>query len=482
MAHVTQYKIKTPNAYNSNSFSVDYGDVSYFVDYPTQPSFESSSDFYKSWTSNINVVLASLSPNVTVKSYDTDGSLYSTVTLDSTYTASNGQTIYYKSTTNVRATSGTNVISNVSLNNTLELMVFGEKLLVDNSDDPYIQYGQGDLQGDVISVPGLPTLSAVDTGLVTLYAPTVNEMKILADYLWTSVTQGTDQLGVLKEIAQAICRLIADPMKVIMGLSILPSRGIGKTTNRYQFSNDFIGASQVYMKKLTSQYYQVDCGSLTFNTLCGGTFLDYSPYSKFQVYLPFVGVVHVDANDFVGHTIGVIYNVDALSGSCTAFITKDNSVMYTYSGNVALNVPLSSESWAETWSAAMGLISSAVSGGVAGNTIGAAAKGIGKAFKQTAADIASNPSMLSPQVNHSGAIGGSSGFMNNMTPYVIREAVSFRSTAGMNQLKGYPLHKATQIGLCKGFTQVTDVHMTSTKALKTEIDEIESLLAEGVIV
>ena len=376
-------------------------------------------------------------------------------------------------------------------NNFVMVALYGDKIRekLPNEIDPYVDYGEGSIGGDVIGVPGLPTVSAVDTGLVTLYSPTISEMQRLADYLWTSITPGSGTDGILKEIAQGICRLIADPMKVIMGLSILPSRGISVTSQRYLFSNDFIGVSQVYMKKLTSQYYAVDCGSLTFNTLCGDTFLDYSPYSKFQVYLPFVGVVHVDANDFVGHTIGVKYNIDALSGSCTAFITKDGSVMYTYSGNVALNVPLSSESWAQTWSAALNLIGSAVVGGVAGVTVGSGknattvkgAKGAWLNSKGNAADVATNPSVLSPQVNHSGAIGGSSGFMNVMTPYVIREAVNYQSTAGMNELKGYPLHSVMQLSQVAGYTEVSNVHLEGISATSAELDEIESLLAGGVI-
>ena len=230
------------------------------------------------------------------------------------------------------------------------------------------------------------------------------------------------------------------------------------------------------MPRLSNQFFTVDCGTISFPTLCGDTFLDYAPYSKFSIYLPYIGFKDVDANDFVGHTIGVIYHGDTVTGGVTAYITKDGSVMYQYSGCCALNIPLSADNWGNTISGAVQIATSLV----AGATIGGAA-GVGMAAAKGAANVSANPSLLSPQVSHSGAVSGGAGCMAIQYPFVIREAVRFHSTAGFNKFSGYPSFYNRSLGEVSGFTTVFDVHLENVPATNGEIAEIENLLKSGVI-
>ena len=300
-------------------------------------------------------------------------------------------------------------------------------------------------------------------------------MQALADYMWTDFGgTGTDVTGVLKEIVEALKRSISNPLDYVIGLNIIPSQGLSigeSSVIKFGFTS-----SGVSMPRLSNQFFTVDCGSISFPTLCGDTFLDYAPYSKFSIYLPYIGFKDVDANDFVGHTIGVIYHGDTVTGGVTAYITKDGSVMYQYSGCCALNIPLSADNWGNTISGAVqiatSLVASGASGGAAGVTM-AAAKG--------AASVAANPSLLSPQVSHSGAVSGGAGCMAIQYPFVIREAVRFHSTAGFNKFSGYPSFYNRSLGEVSGFTTVFDVHLENVPATNGEIAEIENLLKSGVI-
>lgn len=330
--------------------------------------------------------------------------------------------------------------------------------------------------GGSVSIPGFPGLTATSAGVIGLFAPTAAQMQLLADFMWTDFGgTGTTVEDILKEVVEALKRSISNPLDYIIGLNIIPSQGLSIGASKVvRFG--FI-SSGVSMPLLGNQYFTVDCGSLSFDTVCGDTFLDYAPYSKFSIYLPYIGFKDVDPNDFVGHTIGVVYHGDCVTGGVTAYITKDGTVMYQYSGCCALNVPLSADNWGETISAAInvatGIVAAAATGGAAGLAQGAL-KG--------AASVAANPSLLSPQVSHSGAVSGGAGCMGVQYPFVIREAVNFHSTAGFNKSSGYPAYYYKQLSEVTGFTTVIDAHMSGIPmATQDEIQEIESLLESGVI-
>lgn len=343
--------------------------------------------------------------------------------------------------------------------------------------DPYGGIdGEGDIPGGgSVNIPSLPSLTAASTGIIGLFAPSLAQMRALADYMWTDFGgTGTDVKEVLEEIVEALKRTISNPLDYVIGLNIIPSQGLSigdSSVIKFGFTS-----SGVSMPRLLNQYFTVDCGSISFPTLCGDTFLDYAPYSKFSIYLPYIGVKDVDANDFVGHTIGVVYHCDTVTGGVTAYITKDGSVMYQYSGCCALNIPLTADNWGNTISGAVQIATSIVAGAATGG-----AAGVATAAAKGAASVAANPSLLSPQVSHSGAVSGGAGCMAVQYPFVIREAVRFHSTEGFNKFSGYPSYYNRSLGAVSGFTSVFDVHLENVPATIGEIAEIENLLKSGVI-
>lgn len=334
--------------------------------------------------------------------------------------------------------------------------------------------------GDNIPEPGFPSLSAASTGIVGLFCPSVAQMQQLADFMWTDFGgQGTTVIEVLEEVVEAIKRAISNPLDYIFGLNMIPSQGLNIGASKV-VKFGFV-SSGVSMPILADHYFRVDCGSLSFDTLCGDSFLDYAPYSKFSIYLPYIGFKDLDPNDLVGHTISVVYHGDAITGGLTAYIFKDGNIMYQYSGGCALNIPLSSDNWGATIAAAASVATGVLSAAAVPGAAGVA--GAGKALLAGAAsNVASNPSLLSPQVMHSGAVTGSPGFMGVQYPFIIREAVNFHSTAGFNKSSGYPAYYYKKLGDVSGYTTVMDAHMANIPmATQEEIEEIENLLESGVI-
>lgn len=342
--------------------------------------------------------------------------------------------------------------------------------------DPYSGIdGEGDLPGDTVGLPDEPSLSALDAGMFALFSPTSGQMKALASYLWTDFGgAGTDVVQMLGEVVEALKRTVANPLDLVLGLSIIASQGLSKGGA----SNVHVGFwdTGVSMTRLAKQYFSVDCGSVSFSPVCGDTFLDYAPYSKFSIFLPYVGMKTLDANDVVGHSISVKYRGDCVTGGLACYLLRDGAVIAEYSGSCALNLPLSSENWGATISSAIAIAAGGAAGAIAGGAAGAAAGAI-----EGAASVASNPSVLAPQIQYNGAVAGGAGHMASQKPFILREVVRFHSTSYFNTVSGYPSYYYRQLGDCSGFTQVVDVHLFGLTATADEVAEIERLLKEGVI-
>lgn len=78
----------------------------------------------------------------------------------------------------------------------------------------------------------------------------------------------------------------------------------------------------------------------SFKTI-GYEFLDYEPYSKYDLYLPFCGTVNIPSALAVETLIEVLYFIDLLSGCCIAHIYIDNKYYCSAQGQVAVEIPVS---------------------------------------------------------------------------------------------------------------------------------------------
>lgn len=72
----------------------------------------------------------------------------------------------------------------------------------------------------------------------------------------------------------------------------------------------------------------------------GNCYLDYEPYTNYEVYIPFCGTVPLKAADIIGHTLNVKLIVDLYTGSCTGYILADDLVIETITGTVAITIPI----------------------------------------------------------------------------------------------------------------------------------------------
>lgn len=352
------------------------------------------------------------------------------------------------------------------LTNPDAISYFDDINLDDTGNDPYTpggNSGEGGGTGDfnnnsvAIDFPPLPTLSAVDTGFIKLFNPSLSQLNNLSKYMWSDLFD-----------IDGWRKLFANPMDAILGLSIVPvnvpSAGISEVT----VGN--IGTG-VAMTNALSQYVEVDCGTLNINEYWGA-YLDYAPYTKCEVYLPYIGTHAINIDDVMSKTIHIKYHIDILSGSCCAFVKCGESVLYTFSGQCSVQIPITGDSFASMLS---GAISIAASIGSMIATGGATAP---TALPNMASTAINN---LKPDVERSGAIGGMSGMLGIQYPYIIVTRPRQALPTNQNAFMGYPSFINKKLSDIKGYTEIQAVHLENIPASDNELNEIESLLKGGVI-
>lgn len=318
--------------------------------------------------------------------------------------------------------------------------------------------GSFDGTGDNIDIPGLPTFSAVDTGFITLFNPSASELRNLANYMWGDLFD----LDTWKKI-------FADPMDAILGLSIVPVNVPSSGSSVVTIGNISTGVS---MTKASSQYVSVDCGTINVNEYWGA-YLDYSPYTQAEIYLPFIGIHPLAIDDIMGKPVHVVYHIDVLSGACCAYVKCGGSVLYSFVGQCSCSIPITANDWTNVINGALsiaGAIGSMVASG------GATAPMAVSSMASTAVNS------LKPNVEKSGSMGGMGGMLGVQTPYIILTRPKQALPAKQNMFTGYPSYITKKLSDCSGYTEVESIHLENVPATDNELSEITNLLKSGVII
>lgn len=355
-----------------------------------------------------------------------------------------------------------------------QMDAFLRGILITPTDDPYnpggttqpteIPSGDFDNTTDPIPPAPLPTLSAVDAKFITLFSPDLSQLQSLASYMWGSAFN----LDNFK-------KLFTDPMAAILGLSIVPVTPSVSGATPVTLGNI---TTTVSMPKVTSQYITVSCGTLNVKEYWGA-YLDYSPYTKLEIFLPYIGIQTLDADDIMGRSVAVTYNIDILSGACVAMLTCGNSVLYSFAGSCATSVPITGRDWTNVINGIIGIATGIAGVAVAGATGGAAvaAGAAGGLLSSTANSLSS----MKPNVQKSGTMASAAGMLGHQKPYLILTRPRQALPEEQNTYTGYPSYITETLGNLTGYTIVDRIHLSGFYALDDELSEIETLLKSGVI-
>lgn len=351
------------------------------------------------------------------------------------------------------------------------------------TDDPYAT-GSTDDGGDpgnprpqdhITDTPA-PTLSGTNLGIITLYQPDDTELLKISDFLWSD-----DVLDNFKKYFNNF----ADN---ILALYILPFTPANLPTKIFKVgklaSED---ASLQAVSYCTQRYYDIDMGSVDIGQRWG-SYLDYAPYTKVEVYLPYCGIHSLDIDELMspakmngtlpieqGCTLSLKYRMDILTGVIVAKLLVNGEVRYQFNGKAGSNIPLTGQ----TYSNWLGSIITA--GSAAAITIATGGM-TAPLVAGSAASVAGTVLAQKPNVESIGNISGDASMLATNVPYVRISSPNKPLLENQEVFTGYPSYKSGTVGSFSGYTEFVDAHVEGISCTEEERAEIISLLKAGVII
>ena len=310
----------------------------------------------------------------------------------------------------------------------------------------------------IIPVPPLPA-TVGSNKLFTVYNPSITELGLLGGYLWDD-----NLMEILKKIWQ-------NPLDGIISLI-----QVYVTPDTSGNSNIILGYldSGVSAAVVSNQFKTIPCGTITIPEL-NENCLDYIPYTKLELYLPFIGITEIDTNEFMSGSITVTYKVDVYTGTCLAEVKctrsrdlNNGAILYTFSGNCSQQIPLTSGDARGVFGALVSAVGLGLSVATGGATAMMAAG--------SAAGLASREML---HVSHSGNLSANAGIMGQKKPYLIINRERPYTANSYNSFYGYPANKTINIGNYSGFLKVKACKLKGS-ATEAEKQEIMQLLTTGI--
>ena len=312
---------------------------------------------------------------------------------------------------------------------------------------------------------------AVSSGFVTLYNPNQGNVQAFTDFLFTGITES---------VSNVLKRLISSPLDYVIGMNVVHfTPRVRSASERIKFCGIDSGVSAPALY----QFKTLECGSVDIDEQFN-TFLDYGGFSKCKLVLPYCGSYPLEMNEIMSSTMTIKYQIDQLTGACVAQvrITRKqrshvhddpalDSVMYEFTGNVFSSVPLSALDYRGTIQGLMQIAS-----GVSQVATGSAA-GLGQ--------VASGVMNITPDVQHSGNMSTSYGYLGRQKPLLILErpmqALANEFCAREGFVSNIFINKLSNL---TGYNEI-DINSFKTEYLKctdAERDEIINILNGGFII
>lgn len=344
-----------------------------------------------------------------------------------------------------------------------------------NDQDPEGPSGPGggggdhDPGGDIVPPPGVgPINNIAYGGFITFYKVNKSRLEQLGAAMYGSTW--TDILH----------NFFNKPQDMVAGLMMLP---ITPADDGHLYQPR-VGLQNFgpNMPIVSAQFVQVTMGTVDLNEYYGSA-LDYSPNTKIEIFLPFIGVRELDVDEVMGKRIQVKYNIDCYNGDCVALISvleqapAGYALRYQFSGSCGQQLPTSSADFSNIISNCISLVASvgaAVVSGGASVPAEAAAGAVAAASVNTVTNSKA-------RITKSGNLGGSTGVMSCLTPYIIKTVPRQSLPENYKHFEGYPSNISGLLSSFSGFTVVDMVHLQNIPCTDAELAEIESLLKEGVI-
>lgn len=322
--------------------------------------------------------------------------------------------------------------------------------------------GDFDITSDQITAPGIPStytqsyfghIYLIDSGNLAAVASVINSNDFI-DQFYTN----------FGDIAKCIVSVSQFPISTYSGAGTLGDITVG--------SKRIASASLTPQAQPLSRFAQVDCGSVDLH-LFWDSALDLNPYTKLNVYIPCVGMRPLDADVVMGHTLGLYYNVDFMTGNALAILTLDGDYYDQYSCTLATQYALNTEQWGPVYQGIMSTLSTAA--------IGVAVSGSGGAMAGALAGAATQSIAQKLHHDKAGTMGASMSLFSQMQPFVEILRPIQQLPRDYTKFNAYPSYMTSQLINLSGYVEVQDIRLDDIDCTDAERSELMSMLQSGVI-
>lgn len=286
--------------------------------------------------------------------------------------------------------------------------------------------------------------------LTTTYAMTIERLNQLGGFLWGA------------NIFDEFSLVNSNPIENIISCKNIPI-SLSGTDEIIHLGNVDTGTNGA---KVASNFSTLNVGQIALPTKYN-SFLDFAPYTKVTIYLPYIGFKEIDATIAIGKTLKVAYVADVITGGCIAQIFINGVRFYEFSGEMGVDIPITASNRAQVEASyisnAVGMGASLASGNITGAVDSVLASATAK-YNYSSTDT--------PNANCVASV--------NRTCYVIIERPTYQELSQFNHTKGKMCNLSKTIGSLKGFTICdANIDLKGITATEQEKQEISSILSTG---
>ena len=212
----------------------------------------------------------------------------------------------------------------------------------------------------------------------------------------------------------------------------------------------------------------INVGSITLPRKYNN-FLDFEPYTKVQIYLPFYGCAMLDSSLVIGRTITIKYIIDVITATAKIKIIHDSKTLYEFKTTCGSDLPITSSNRA---SVEMGYLSSGVGMGISiasGNVLGGLASGLSMAQSQYHSTT-------------SGNVSGVLNFHDSRMVTILVDRPVYTELRNFNKTHGRVCNLSKTLRDLRGFTKCAENVQIPFNCLDEERTMIIEQLVNGVII
>lgn len=322
---------------------------------------------------------------------------------------------------------------------------------IDDYDDP-----DDEIPSPDETAPGGYDLESV---LTKTYKTDAIQMQELGKYLW-----GTSFIADIKLVNN-------NPIENLVGCKRMPV-----SIPAGDFENIVMGnVTTTANGQIVNNIPIIDVGSVRYEGYYKN-FLDYSPYTRLILFLPFCGFTELDPSVVTGKTLSVKYAIDVVLGKCRAMLFVDDAYYASFDGNFGVDIPITSSNRAQVDA---GLVASGIS---ALAQVGMA-PATNVATTAVSATMGGIESAVAAQYHsvRAGSYSSTCAWQETRTCFMIADIPTCQYPSSYAHDKGYPCQLTRSLSTMRGFTICnSDIDMRGFRCTEEEINMIREILTTGI--